>query len=131
MSLRFQQFVLCWTTPLVHEVIMRRTAVFLGAVLIVAAAIAGPALHATADRAARADFAMLAPALPGLAALRVTADPWQGKATVEGLTYRHAALVLRVGRISLPFAAPQSFFTSAAFAQDSEDKDSDNADKVG
>jgi hypothetical protein len=131
MNLRFQQFLLGWTTPLVNEVIMRRTAVFLGAVLVVAAPIAGTALHASADWAARAEFAKLAHDLPGLAALRVTADPWRGKATVEGLTYRRAALVLRVGRISLPFAAPQSFFASAAFAQDSEDKDSDDVDKVG
>jgi hypothetical protein len=99
---------------------MRRTAVFFGAFLIVAAPIAGTALHSSANRAARAEFSRLAEDLPGLTALTITADPWRQEATIEGLTFRRVGLGLRVGRLTLPFAAPQPLFASAAYAQDSE-----------
>ncbi len=97
---------------------MRRTAVFLGALLIVAVPIAETALHSSADRAARAEFTKLARDLTGLNAVNVSADPWRQDATIEGLTFRRSGLVLRVGRISLPFAAPQPLFASLAYAQD-------------
>jgi hypothetical protein len=97
---------------------MRRTAVFLGGLLIFAAPIAGTLLHADADRAARAEFAKLAHDLPGLKAANISADPWRQDATIEGLTFRHAGLLLRVGRIKLPFAAPQPPFASLAYAED-------------
>ncbi|HKH80999.1 MAG TPA: hypothetical protein VKA03_05205, partial [Methylovirgula sp.] len=111
--------MLGWDQPFANdEVTMRRTALFLGAFLLIAAPTVGTALHSSANRAARAEFSRLAEALPGLTAVAITADPWRQDATIEGLTFRRAGLVLRVGRISLPFAAPQSFFASAAYAQD-------------
>ena len=97
---------------------MRRTAVLLGVVLIVAAPIAATVLRSGADRAAREEFAKLARGLPGLSAVNVSADPWRQEAAIEGLTFRGGGLVVRVGRISLPFGAPQSLFASAAYAQD-------------
>jgi hypothetical protein len=103
---------------LVNEVIMRPTALFLGALLIVAAPVAGTALHSSADRAARAEFAKLARDLPGLNAVNITADPWRQDTTIEGLTFRRAGLLLRVDRMILPFAASQPLFASLAYAQD-------------
>jgi len=127
--------MLGWDQPFANdEVTMRRTALFLGAFLLIAAPITGTALHSGANRAARADFSRLAEALPGLTAVSITTDPWRQDATIEGLTLRRAGLVLRVGRLTLPFAAPQSLFASAAYAQDSEEKagpsrDSENSDE--
>lgn len=97
---------------------MRRTTIFLGSLLIVAAPVAGTALHSGVDRVARAEFAKIARDLPGLNAVNVTADPWRQDTTIEGLTFRRSGLVVRVGRIILPFAPPQSLFASAAYAQD-------------
>jgi hypothetical protein len=105
-----------WLGRLVNEVIMLRTAAFLGSLLIVAS-IAEAAFHCSANRAARAEFAELARELPGLATANVRTDPWRGM-TIEGLTFRRGGLRFEVGRINLPFATPQSFFVSAAQAQD-------------
>jgi hypothetical protein len=97
---------------------MRRTAVFLAALLIVAVPVAGMVLQSGADRAAQAQFMELERDLPGLSVMNVRADPWRQSATVEGLTFRRAGLLLRVERINLPFAPPQSPFASPAYAQD-------------
>lgn len=99
---------------------MRRSALLLGLFLIVAGPIAGTVLYSIANYAARAEFSKLADELPGLTATRITADPWRQDATIEGLTIRRAGLFLRVGRLTLPFAAPQSPFASAAYAQESD-----------
>ncbi len=91
---------------------MRR--IVLAAVLIVAVPIAGTIGRFGLDRAARAEFARLAPA--GLRAANVTADPWRRIASVEGLTLRRGGFDLRVGRLTLPFPTP-SLFESSAYAQ--------------
>lgn len=97
---------------------MRRTAVFLAVLLIVAAPVAGTMLQYGADRAAQAEFTQLARDLPGLSAVNVRADPWRQDAIIEGLTFRRADLLLRFGRINLPLAAPQSPYASLAYAED-------------
>jgi hypothetical protein len=91
---------------------MRRIA--LVAVLIVVAPIAAMIGRFSIDRAARAEFARLAP--PGLHSANVTADPWRHSASVEGLALRRAGFYLHIGRLTVPFVAP-SLFGSSAYAQ--------------
>jgi len=102
----------------VEEVFMRRSALFLGASLIVVAPIAGTALHFGAEGAAHAEFARLSANLDGLTAESVTADAWLQKMTVDGLAFSRAGFRVRVGRIALPLAMPRSIFTSVVYAQD-------------
>lgn len=99
---------------------MRRTAIFVGVFLVIAAPIAETTLHLGADRAARAQFARLAENIPGLVAAKITADPWRRELMIKSLALRRAGLTVRIGRITLPFAAP-SIFTSDAYAQDAQE----------
>jgi hypothetical protein len=91
---------------------MRR--IVLAAILVVAVPMAGMFDRFGIDRAARAEFARLAPA--GLNTAKVTADPWRHTASIEGLTLRRAGFSLRVGCLTLPFAA-SPLFGSPAYAQ--------------
>lgn len=101
---------------------MRRLAIVFGVLLIVAAV-----FRISADRAARQDFATFAQRLPGLTAERVTADPWRAEAIVRDLAFRHADFLVRVGRLTLPFSAPQSLFMSPAYAQEPGNKPGSSA----
>ncbi len=94
---------------------MRR--IVFAAILIVAMPAAGMIVHLGADRAARAEFARSMPA--GLRVANVTADPWRHTVRIEGLTLRRAGFALCIGRLTVPFATP-SFFGSSAYAQEAQ-----------
>lgn len=106
------------TPQIPHEDSMHRTAVALGAFILIAAPFAPRELPALFDQLTlHAELEDLAGGIQGLSAAHVRFDPSRQEVMIDGLVLHRSDIALRIRHLVLRLSAPQPFLASHGFMQ--------------